>query len=220
MSAHGDILVVDLTAGSLTRRPLEEAVVGRVLLGRGLNSLTLLEQVGPEIGPLDPENPLLFTCGLLTGTAAPSAARVHVSARSPLTGLLGSSSVGGRVGPALRANDVQSLQVHGRAAVPVYLYIAEGRAELRDAASLWGLDTQAAARRLAAEHGGEGLFMFLIGPAGERGLPLACIVTQRGHAAGRTGMGAVMGSKNLKAVVVKSRKGAAPATGEAREAVR
>lgn len=220
MSAYGDILAVDLTAGSLSRRPLEDAVVGRVLLGRGLNSLTLLEQVGSKIGPLDPGNPLLFTCGLLTGTSAPSAARVHVSARSPLTGLLGSSSVGGRVGPALRANDVQSLQVHGKAAVPVYLYIAEGRAELRDAASLWGLDTQAASRRIAAEHGDEGLSMFLIGPAGERGVPLACIVTQRGHAAGRTGMGAVMGSKNLKAVVVKSRKGVGPATGAAREAVR
>ncbi len=209
MHPLGHILDVDLTARSVATRSVDETVLRRVLLGRGLNSLTLLEGLDPAVGPLDAANPLLFTCGLLTGTPAPTAARVQVSARSPLTGLLGSSSVGGTVGPALRANGVQSLQVRGRADSPVYLLIGEGGAEVRDASHLWGLDAKESAAALAAELSGEGLSMFLIGPAGEHCLPLACIVTQRGHAAGRTGMGAVMGSKNLKAVVVRSARGAA-----------
>ena len=90
------MLNVDLSDGATTRRPIDDGLVRRVLLGRGLNSLTFLQEVGPEVEPLAPTNPLLFTCGLLTGSEAPSAARVQVSARSPLTGLLGSSSVGGR----------------------------------------------------------------------------------------------------------------------------
>ncbi len=198
---------------------MDEAVVRRVLLGRGFNSLALLEGTGAEVGPLDAANPLLFTCGLLTGTQAPSAARVQVSARSPLTGLLGSSSVGGTVGPALKANGVQSVRVAGRADAPSYVFIADGRVEVRDAAHLWGLDVKESALAIKDELG-DGLVMFLIGPAGEHLLPLACIVTQRGHAAGRTGMGAVMGSKNLKAVVVRSVKDSARAGDEAREAVK
>ncbi len=220
MPSVGDILHVDLSRRSTVRRPVDGGIVGRVLLGRGLNSLTLLEKVSAQVGPLDPENPLLFTCGLLTGTQAPSAARVHVSARSPLTGLLGSSSVGGKVGPALRANGVQSVMVWGRARAPVYLLIAGGRAELRDASHLWGLEGPETVARLREELEDDGLVMFLIGPAGEHLLPLACIVTQRGHAAGRTGMGAVMGSKNLKAIVVKGAKEAAETSEEARAAVR
>jgi len=214
----GDILDIDLSSLTVTHRPIADRLVRRVLLGRGLNSLTLLEEAGTEVEPLDPVSPLLFTCGLLTGTRAPSAARVQVSARSPLTGLLGSSSVGGTVGPALRSNGVQSIKVTGRADGPVYLFISGRQAELRDAAHLWGLDSQETARRLAADLEEDGLAMFLIGPAGEHLLPLACIVTQRGHAAGRTGMGAVMGSKNLKAVVVKRAKEAGRAGEDVREA--
>jgi aldehyde:ferredoxin oxidoreductase len=206
MRALGDILRVDLGTGSLERLPVPDEAVTTVLLGRGLNALTLLQRVGTDVQPLDARNPLLFTCGLLTGTPVPSAARVQVSARSPLTGLLGTSSVGGTVGPALRSNGVQSIQVTGAAAEPVYLLLAEGRAELRDARHLWGLDVKTAAARLSDDIGLPGLTMFLIGPAGERAVPMACIVTQKGHAAGRTGMGAVMGSKRLKAVVVAGRK--------------
>ncbi|MHB8869443.1 MAG: aldehyde ferredoxin oxidoreductase family protein [Thermoleophilia bacterium] len=220
MRALGDILHVDLAAPSVARRPVDPAVLRRVLLGRGLNSLTLLENIGAEVEPLDAANPLLFTCGLLTGTQAPSAARLQVSARSPLTGLLGSSSVGGTVGPALRANGVQSLQVTGRADAPVYLHISAGNVEVRDASHLWGLDVKESVRALGDELGEPGLVMFVIGPAGEHLLPLACIVTQRGHAAGRTGMGAVMGSKNLKAVVVRSAKDATRADEDARAAVK
>ncbi len=205
MLTRGDIVAVDLTAGTIARRPLDDGVMAAVLLGRGLNSLTLLRDGAALIDPLDPANPLLFTCGLLTGTSAPTAARVHVSARSPLTGLLGSSSVGGTVGPALRANGVQSLQLSGRAQSPVYLYLAEGSVQIRDASGLWGLDAPETAQRLASDLAEDALTMFIIGPAGEHLLPLACIVTQRGHAAGRTGMGAAMGSKNLKAIVVKGR---------------
>jgi aldehyde:ferredoxin oxidoreductase len=118
---------------------------------------------------------------------------------------MGTSSIGGKVGPALRLNGIQALQIEGMAGDPCYLSIADGRIELRDARHLWGMTTAETSRRIMADHADEGLAMLLIGPAGERQVPIACITTQRGHAAGRTGMGAVMGAKNLKAVVIADR---------------
>ena len=220
MPNAGDILAIDLTAQSIDCHPTPPAMVEHLLLGRGYNAMTLLRMLAADVQPLDPENVLLFSCGLLTGTAAPTAARVHVGARSPLTGLLGSSSVGGRVGHALRRNGIQVLQLVGRAAIPSYLFISPAGVELRDATHLWGLDVEESTRQLAEDQRDEGLVMFLIGPAGERKLPIASIMTQRGHAAGRTGMGAVMGSKNLKAVVVTPLKRTHESSPEARAAAR
>jgi len=220
MDGFGDRLIVDLGAGTVERVPITPAEAARTLLGRGLNSLTLLDRLQPDVDPLGPENDLMLSAGLLTGSGTPTAARLHASARSPLTGVLGSSSVGGTPGPAVRRHGIASIVLRGRAPGPVLLHIdTKGRARLRDAAAFWGLETTEQARDgIAAHLAAERFVMLLIGPAGEHQLPIACIVTHRGHAAGRTGMGAVMGSKLLKAIVIEPAKGATQKSILSREA--
>jgi aldehyde:ferredoxin oxidoreductase len=120
----------------------------------------------------------------------------------------------------LRRNGIQAIRLQGRAESPCYLSIADGREELRDARHLWGMTTEEAARQIMVDHADEGLAMLLIGPAGERQVPIACLTTQRGHAAGRTGMGAVMGSKGLKAIVIADRGDKVELGPEARAAAR
>ena len=227
MSTFGDTVEIDLHAGVITRRPTPEADVRLVLGGRGLNVLRLLRDGVAGADPSGPDNPLLISLGLLTGTEAPSASRVYISARSPLTGVLGGSSIGGSIGHVLRALGMGSLTFRGRSEKPVYLLVEDERVELRDAGGLWGLDTVDTVNRLATWHDGGGepssrtrLAMLVIGPAGENQAPLACIVTGGGHAAGRTGMGAVMGAKRLKAIVIvpplpgtRGHDGVASATG-------
>jgi aldehyde:ferredoxin oxidoreductase len=158
--------------------------------------------VGKDIDPLAPENVLVLSGGLLTGSRAPTSARLHVGALSPLTGILGSSNVGGHFGAALRRVGVQTLLIKGHARRPVLLYIDSDIVEIRQADHLWGLETRAATEALETEFGNRAKFM-VIGPGGENLVSYACIMTGTRHAAGRTGMGAVMGSKNLKAIAVR-----------------
>ncbi len=204
----------DLASGQIERRAFPEQLVHRHLGGRGVNAWYLAHD--------DADDLLVMSCGLLTGTAAPSSSRLHISARSPLTGLLGSSNVGGYLGAALRAAGARSLLIRGRAASPCWLYLDGERAELRDASHLWGLDTRETAAALQAELDGEAR-LAVIGPAGENEVRYACLMTGTRHAAGRTGIGAVLGAKHLKALAVGKR----PAIGtrpepseEQRQAVR
>jgi len=163
----------------------------------------LYHQLPAKTNPLGPENLLILSCGLLTGTAAPSSARLHINALSPLTGLLGSSNVGGNFGPWLRSNGIQSVILRGKSSQPVYLWIDGDAIEIRKAKSLWGLDTWQTEDRLKAIPDGDKISVLAIGPGGENGALFGCIMSDRDHAAGRTGMGTVMGSKNVKAIVVK-----------------
>lgn len=202
----GRILEVDLTAKTWKFSDYSEDVVHSVLGGRGYNVWALYHHLPRGIDPLRPENILLISCGLLTGTMAPTSSRVHVSALSPLTGLLGSSNVGGRFGAALRSCQIQSLIIRGQAPEPVYLYIDHDGASFRDARLLWRLDTWETEEFLKQKLLDESIQMMVIGPGSENGALFGCIITDRDHAAGRTGMGTVMGSKNLKAVVVRERK--------------
>jgi len=198
----GDLLTVDLTTGRSERCALPAEITRRFLGGRGLNAWLLTRIVDAETDPLGPANPLIFSCGLLTGADAPSSSRLHAGARSPLTGLLGSSNVGGYAGAALRAAGVQSLVIVGRAAEPTSLRIGpDGAVELRPAGDLWGQETRPTATALGA---GATRRILVIGPAGENQVRYACILTGTRHAAGRTGLGAVMGSKNLKAIVIEA----------------
>jgi len=151
---------------------------------------------------LGSQNILLFSCGFLTGTAAPASSRLHINALSPLTGLLGSSNIGGQVGLRLRSCGIQSIIVKGRATQPVYIYIDDKGIEIRDAHFLKGLDTFESQQKIMDVLGNRRLACLVIGPAGENLARFACIMSAKDHAAGRTGMGAVMGSKNLKAIVV------------------
>jgi len=199
----GRLLTVDLTSREVEVADFPEEPAHKFLGGRGLNAWQLLEHVGSGTDPLGSENVLILSCGLLTGTQAPASSRLHVGARSPLTGLLGSSNVGGHFGAELRAAGFQSVLIRGRAERPVVLWLHGGKVEIRDAGELWGQDAWATQSRLQEELGEARAKILAIGPGGENGVRYACIMTERGHAAGRTGMGAVMGSKNLKAIAVR-----------------
>ncbi len=206
MAFVGRILEIDLSAGDWKFLPYPDDLQWKYLSGRGFNVQYLYNNMPADADPLGPENILLFSCGLLTGTAAPASARLHINARSPLTGLLGSSNIGGNFGAKLRSSGIQSLIIRGKSPEPVYLWIDGDKIEIRNARSIWGLDTWQTDEQLKTKLGSEKLEIMTIGPAGESGTLFGCIMTDRDHAAGRTGMGTVMGSKNLKAIVVKEPK--------------
>ena len=178
---------------------------GREYLGGpSLAARLLFDEITKDRSPLSPEAPLLFLTGPLTGTAGPAVGRFVVCARSPATGLWGESNCGGFWGPELRKAGFDGLWVTGKSNQPVYLWVTDQQVEVRDAVHLWGLETtqtQAAIIQELEEHGKHRVAV--IGPAGESQIPYAAILTDHGRAAGRTGMGAVMGSKNLKAVAVR-----------------
>ncbi len=220
MTFIGNILTVDLTDGHIETAEYDEALARSFLSGRGANSHRLYQEVPAGTDPLGPDNLLVMSCGLLTGTEAPASSRLHVSARSPLTGLLGSSNVGGHFGAKLRAAGYQSLLVRGRSERPVYLSINQDGAELVDATDLWGRDSWETQEVLRERAGDGHARLMAIGPGGEALVRYGCIMTERGHAAGRTGMGAVMGSKKLKAILVRGGDRQRQAGPEAREAVR
>jgi len=210
----GRWLWVDLSEGVVEERALAEAEVRQWLLGSGMAANLFDQGLEPGRDPLDPKSPLLIFNGLLTGTFAPAAARTSWCGRSPLTGIWNESNVGGHWGAQLRFAGYDGLVITGRAPSPVYLWIDDGQVEVRDAAHLWGLGTFETHDRLRKETDPEAQ-VACIGPAGENRVRLAGVmVGGRAHnrAAGRGGMGAVMGSKNLKAVVVRGRRDRKAAT--------
>jgi len=206
MGSLGKFLVVNLTNRRIDISDLSEDLGRKTLGGRGLNAWLLYQEVGKDVHPLGPDNVLILSCGLLTGTAAPASSRLHLGSKSPLTGLLGSSNVGGHFAARLRSCGFQSILIRGRAREPATLWIHDGGAEIRDAHLLWGLDTWETQSRLKGELGHEEIVAMVIGPGGETLVLYACVMSDRDKAAGRTGIGAVMGSKHLKAIVVHGGK--------------
>ncbi len=199
---HGKLLEVDLTSGRVGDLAIDGDRVARYLLGSGLAAEMLYRELDPAIGPLDPASPLLFLCGLFTGSPLPAASKMSVCGRSPLTGIWNEATVGGHFPTELRRTGYDGVLVRGQAERPVYLHLSPERAELRDAGALWGLDTYALEQRLRPELGRKAKIA-AIGPAGERGVGFAAVVCDApvSRLAGRGGMGAVMGSKRLKAIV-------------------
>jgi aldehyde:ferredoxin oxidoreductase len=198
MDLLGKILTVDLSTGAVTTEPLDETIARRYLGGRGLNAWHM-RNLGADVDPLGPDNPLLLTCGLATGTEIPSSSRLQLAGRSPQTNLLGASNVGGQFGASLRRAGYHMVRIVGRAARPVYLWIDADGVEIRDASAAWG----AAPNEVSAALGLDGEAVALsTGPAGEALVRFANLLTSDHHAAGRTGFGALMGSKRLKAVAV------------------
>lgn len=222
MAFYGKIIDINLSTRAWEALPWPRELTRQYLGGRGYNVQFLFHHLSAHVGPLNPESPLLFSCGLLTGTAAPSSARLHINARSPLTGILGSSNVGGGFGAALRSGGIQALIVRGKAPEPVYLWIDGETIEIRNAKSLWGLDTWQTQEHLENKFGSRKLKIMSIGPGAENGALFGCIMTDKDHAAGRTGMGTVMGSKNLKAIVIKAnpKKSAISARSNGHEAIK
>jgi aldehyde:ferredoxin oxidoreductase len=206
MKYVGKILDVDLSTGSWRISEFPGDGIPEYLGGRGINVKYIYDNIPAEIDPLGPQNILVFSCGLLTGSAAPTSSRLHINALSPLTGLLGSSNVGGDFSVQLRVCGIQQLILRGRASAPVYLWIDADTVEIRNAKSLWGMDAWQTQDHLKQNLGSDNLKIMTIGPGGEQGTLFGCILTERDHVAGRTGMGSVMGSKNLKAIVIRDQK--------------
>lgn len=196
----GKILDVDLTAGTIGEYPVSDRDRERFLGGRFLSTKILWDTLPAGVDPLSPKNILVVMTAPLTGTGAPSSSRFDISAKSPLTGGIGHSNSGGNFGIHLKRAGWDGIVIRGRSEKPVYLEVREDDVHIRDAADIWGMDTQAAQEAMGK--GGK----LAIGPAGENLVKYSVIASQeRVH--GRTGMGAVMGSKNLKGVVASgSRK--------------
>jgi aldehyde:ferredoxin oxidoreductase len=205
MTIHaGRLLHVDLTTGKMDEQEVRPDHARDFIGGSGLGVRLLWDWLDPARDPLDPASPLLWMTGPLTGTGGPTNGRSSICARSPQTGLWGESNIGGFVGSELRYAGYDGLLITGRANAPVYLWIHNGHAELRDAAHLWGqADTHETQRVVKGEVGEPMTRVACIGPAGENRVPYAAILSDHGRLAGRTGMGAVMGSKNLKAIAVR-----------------
>jgi aldehyde:ferredoxin oxidoreductase len=200
---HGRVLRVNLTDGQITVETPDEVFYRRYLGGAGFVAYYLLKEVPPGTDPLGPENRLVFACGPLTGAPLAGSGRNAIGALSPLTGAMGESDVGGFWGAELKAAGFDAIVVQGQAASPVYLWVHDGEAELRDAAHLWGLENKESHTAIREELGEQRARIALCGPAGEKLVRYACVVADLKHAAGRSGLGAVMGSKSLKAVAVR-----------------
>ena len=201
----GKILVVDLSAKEIHDEPLNEKYARQFVGGAGLACRYLYDMVDAATDPLCPSNPLVFMTGLLTGTSAPSTGRWVVAARSPLTGIYGEANCGDFFGAELRFSGYDGLIVKGRSSSPAYIHVAGGQTEIRDAAHLWGQKTHTTVTALKDECADARTRMVCIGPAGEQLVPYAAIMSDNGRAAGRAGMGALMGSKNLKAITLRGK---------------
>ena len=200
------ILKVDLTTGKTEEYKIPEKWQRDFLGGASLAARLLYATLTEELDPFAPEAPLLFMNGPLTGTSGPTVGRFVVCGKGPATGLWAESNCGGFWGPELRFAGYDGLWITGKAAEPVYLWISEGRFEVRKAAHLWGKDTYETQELVKQEIGRTGVRVAVIGPAAEKGVLFAGIYCDHGRSAGRTGLGAVMASKNLKAIAVRGRQ--------------
>jgi len=199
----GRILFVDLTRGSIREESFPESVYRDFIGGIGLGVRVLYEHMKPKIDPLGPENMLGLVTGPLTGTPVPISGRCTIVTKSPKTGAWGDSNIGAFIGSELKAAGYDGVFFSGIAPKPVYLWLSSGKAELRDASHLWGKDTAETEDGLRLELGEPKARVLCIGPAGESCSLIAGIVTEKGRIAARAGVGAVMGSKKLKAIAIK-----------------
>lgn len=202
----GKLLIVDLTSGTLKDEPLNSFLAHSFVGGAGYAARYLYPEIVPELDPLGPDNPLMFMTGPLVGTRAPSCGRHEVCTLSPLTGVWAEANSGGFWGAELRFAGYDGIVVRGRSETPVWLSIVDGQPALHDAQPLWGLDCYETQRRLREELGDARLRVASIGPAGENLVRYAAIMNDHGRAAARCGVGAVMGSKKLKAIAVRGRQ--------------
>lgn len=195
------ILEVDLGTWKATETSLPEEVWRNFIGGSGVAAWWFMKRATPAPEPLAPDNPLIVMTGPLAGTTFPGGGRFAACARSPLTRIWGEGACGGSFGPALKGAGIDGVILTGKAPAPAYLFVHDGMAELRDAADLWGKNTYEVNDILEERHGKGKAKVLCIGPAGERLVTYANIAHDKGDFVGRTGMGAVMGSKNLKAIV-------------------
>jgi len=202
----GKILRVNLSNEKIRVEAPEENFYRRYFGGRALIAYYLLMETSPRVDPLGPENKLIFATGVLTGAPFSGSGRNSVGAKSPLTGAYGDAEVGGFWGAEVKHAGFDAIVVEGRARSPVYLWVHDCQAEIRDAKHLWGREIGESQELIRRELQDKTVRIAQIGPAGERLVRYACVINDLKHSAGRTGMGAVMGSKNLKAIAARGRE--------------
>ena len=201
----GKMLRVDLSTRSIKVEEYDDHFYRTYYGGRGFNVYFQLKETAPGTDPLGPYNKLIFSMGPLTGGPFAGSGRSSVGALSPLTGAYGEGDVGGFMGAELKHAGFDAIIFEGVADSPVYLWVHDGEAELRDASHLWGLETRESQQKIRDELGDQRIRTAQIGPGGEKQVRFACVINDLKHAAGRSGLGAVMGSKKLKAVAVRGK---------------
>ena len=199
----GTILHVDLTHGTLDLEHPEEAFYRKYMGGSALGAYYVLRKTPRAIDAFSPENTLVFSVGPLTGAPISGQSRMNTVAKSPLTGAIGDGQCGGFFPAEMKFSGFDAVVVTGKSPRPIYLWLHDGQAELRPASHLWGRTTGEAERLIREELADERIQVAQCGPAGERLVRFACVINMANRANGRTGMGAVMGSKNLRAVAVR-----------------
>ena len=202
---HGKILHVDLTNGKFQVEEPGEAFYRKYLGGSALAMHYLLKEMPPGADPLGPENILVLALSVVTGAGISGQSRLTAAAKSPLTGAIGDSQGGGFFPAEMKFAGFDTLVIKGKSPKPVYIWIHDGEYELRDASHLWGSLTGEVEKKIRQELGDKKIEVMQIGPAGEKAVRFACIINNSNRANGRTGMGAVMGSKNLRAVAVRGK---------------
>jgi aldehyde:ferredoxin oxidoreductase len=203
MALNRKIAYIDLTTGDIKTKPIPIDVRKKFLGGRGLDAYLLYNHTKQGCDPLGPDNVLIISGGILTATCASATSRTHVMAKSPLTGLLGSANMGGFFAPELAWAGFHHLVIKGKAEHPVYIFIHNGEIQIRDARGIWGKSVTDAQWAIREELGDEEVKSCVCGPAGENLVRYANVMTGIKNSCGRTGMGCVMGSKNLKSVSVR-----------------
>jgi aldehyde:ferredoxin oxidoreductase len=203
----GTVLRVNLTTKQATKEPLREDWARDYVGGRGLGARYLFAEVDPQVEPFSPDNKLIFASGPLTGTNASCGSRYMVVTKGPLTNAITTSNSGGHWGPELKAAGYDMIILEGRAATPCYLWIYNDQVEIRDGGHLWGKTVWETEEDLRKELAVPDAIIASIGPAGEKLVRFAAILNDLHRAAGRSGVGAVMGSKNLKAIAIRGTGG-------------
>ncbi len=203
MALSRKIAYIDLTEGTVETKPIPVKMRKLFLGGRGLDAYLMYNHIKPGIDALSPDNVLFVSAGVLVGTLASASARTHVAAKSPLTNYYGSTNMGGFFAPELRFAGFDHLVIKGKAKKPSYLWIHNGEIEIRDASKIWGKGVRDTQEALREELGDHDIKAMTIGIGGENMVRFANVMTEIKNAGGRTGMGAVMGSKNLKAIAVR-----------------
>ena len=216
----GNMVYADLSAGTVTIKPTPPELKKSYIGGRGFGIRLMTDMVDPGIDPLSEKNVLIYAAGPLTGTGIPLGSRFEVSTIAPLTGLAMSANSGGFFGWKMKKAGFDAIIITGKAKNPVYLFLDNGKAELRDAAHLWGKTTGETTDAIVDELKDPSVRVSCIGPSGEKLVLMSCIINEKTRAAGRGGVGAVMGSKNLKAIAARGDQPIKPADEEQLKAVK
>ncbi|KAB2950985.1 aldehyde ferredoxin oxidoreductase family protein [Heliorestis acidaminivorans] len=202
----GTVLRINLSTKTITKEAIDAEMAQKFVGGRGLATYMLSQEIDPTIDALSPENKVFIATGPLTGTNAPTSGRYMVVTKAPLTGTIACSNSGGYWGPELKNAGYDMVVLEGKAEKPVYITIIDDEVEIKDADHLWGKKVNDTTDTLLEEMGDQKARVLCIGPAGEQLSPIAAVMNERFRAAGRSGVGAVVGSKNVKAIVVRGSK--------------